>query len=261
MPQTPTRRPRDSWPPTQVRINPSSIEDASLSSLEMPLTYFLSPTLPDSSTPLADHFLAGIEDAQKPKPALINSAASELIRRRKYGGRRGDSGASREPVPLLSEGSDSDEEDYVRFPPGGLEIRQCAEETRRTTAGKGKGMGSRKGSARNAPSTQYSRGRGRTPKRDGGEDVREEKSQGATPGRRTWREPSPYAWVIDEEEEDGEGGRVSRKGKGKEAGRKMSVRGRRSLAVSIAQDTPIDEKDVEVRLRRRKVRFVLPVKE
>lgn len=221
MPQSPTRHPADSWPPTQLRLDPATIEDSSA------LTYFLTP----SHDP---HDLsAGVETT--PKKTALSTAS--LLLARQYEERREEGG--RGSPPLLSEpSSDSDDEDYVRFPPGGLEARRCPDDARKVR----KGEKTRRSFSRNAasPATQS---RGRPLRRDEGRGC------GA---RRAWREPSPYVWSIDEERED-----VA--GRGKDGARRKSVGGRGGAVVM--QEEPVDEKAVEERLRRRKVRFVLPVKE
>ena len=246
MPQTPTRHPADSWPPTQLRIDPNSIEDSSVSSLEMPLTYFITPTHQGNS-PLLDLY-AGIEGGPTKQPVLKDISTASLLRSRSYGERPQEQ--ERASPPLLSEpSSDSDDEDYVRFPPGGLEVRKCPDETRKTVRKKSDKTGKRGFTRHTSPPA--GRDRGRAPKRD--EENVTERNQGVR-RRRAWREPSPYVWSINEEREEGLDNR-----KGQEVRRK-SVSGR--LAPRLLQpEEPVNEKEVEERLRKRKVRFVLPAKE
>lgn len=238
MPHTPTRHPADTWPPTQLRLDPTAVEDSSLSGLEMPLaTYYFTPTHHESYP--FGHPAGGVKDT--PKKFTLEDPSSAL-RSRRYEDRRGE---LRDSSPLVSEPSDSsDEEDYVRFPPGGLELRRCPDETRKT-ARKGGDRG-KKGFSRNPPSAS-TRDRGRPSKRE----LADARGPSGT-RRKAWREPSPYVRSVDEHDERGGS-------KGKGAGKK-SVSGGRPAAV-ILQEDPIDEKEVEERLRRRKVRFVLPAKE
>ena len=218
MPQTPTRHPADSWPPTQLRLDPAAIEDTSA------LTYFLTPAQ-YASTDLS----AGIET---PKKTALSTAS--LFFARQYEERREE--GERGSPPLLSDpSSESDDEDYVRFPPGGLEVRRYPDDTPRAARKAGDKAGKR-GFSKKAPLP--SQNRGRAPRRDG--------------AKRAWREPSPYVWSIDEEREDG----GSARGRGD---RRKSVGGRGKAVV--VQEEPVDEKAIEERLSRRKVRFVLPVKE
>lgn len=241
MPQTPTRHPADSWPPTQLRIDPNSIEESSASSLGMPLTYFITPTHHGDSSLL--DLSAGTGGGPTKKPVLRDISTESLVQARGYRERPQDQ--ERASPPLLSEhSSDSDDEDYVRFPPGGLEILRCTDDARKAARKKGDKTG-KQGFIRHT-SPPSGRDRGRAPKRDENGAAR---SQGS--GRqRAWRQPSPYVWSINEEREEAGGKDVRRK----------SVSGRLAPRV-IQPEEPVDEKEVEERLRKRKVRFVLPAKE
>lgn len=236
MPQTPTRHPADTWPPTQVHLSPSLQHNP----LDMSYSYFY--TTPDHhadtdpESPLFD-LTAGIEDT---KPNFLGTLSSSNLLRRRY--------EARDVHALSDPSSESDDEDYVRFP-AGVEVRRCPDETRRSgVTAKGK---RKKGSSRDV-SAPSSRSRGRATRRDD-ENRRGGDAQGSQRPR-AWREPSPYVWSISEEEEDGSFESLKKKGKdvAKKSGRRV---------VSLPQEEPIDEKAVEERLRRRKVRFVLPAKE
>jgi hypothetical protein len=116
MPLAPASRSRrDSWPPTQVRLDASlPSEDNSLDNIDDdPLTYFLTPA------PILDamgdidmmDFDAGIEDLNHPREIVRSVSPSSL------------NGLSRphprEASPELSDGSapDYDDEEYIRFQP------------------------------------------------------------------------------------------------------------------------------------------------
>lgn len=237
MPQTPTRHPADTWPPTQLRLSPSLQH----SPLDMPLSYFFS-TDHHADTDVESHlydFTAGIEDT---KPNFLGTLSSSSLLRRRH--------EARDVHALSDPSSESDDEDYVRFP-AGVEVRRCPDETRRSGVNaKGK---RKKGSSRDvAISTSNPRSRGRAPRRD--DDNRRGANNHGTQRQRAWREPSPYVWSINEEEEDGSSGILKKKGK--DVARKSAGR-----AVSLPQEEPLDEKAVEERLRKRKVRFALPAKE
>lgn len=237
MPQTPTRHPADTWPPTQLHLSPSLQH----SPLDMPLSYFFSApdhhADADAESPLFD-FTAGIEDT---KPNFLGTLSSSSLLRRRY--------EARDVHALSDPSSESDDEDYVRFP-AGVEVRRCPDETRRSGVNaKGK---RKKGSSRDVSASPNYRSRGRALRRDD-EGRRGGNSQGMQRPR-AWREPSPYVWSINEEEEDGSSGILKKKGK--DVGNKGERR-----AVSLPKEEPLDEKVVEERLRKRKVRFVLPVKE
>lgn len=208
----------------------------------MPLTYFITPTHHGNS-PLLD-LSAGIQGGPTKKPILKDISTASLLRARSCGERPQEQ--ERASPPLLSEpSSDSDDEDYVRFPPGGLEVRRCPDETRKAARKKGDKTG-KQGFTRHT-SPPGGRDRGRAPKRE------QENGAGRNQGvgrRRAWREPSPYVWSINESREEDVGKDV----------RRNSVSGR--LAPRVVQpEEPVDEKEVEERLRKRKVRFVLPAKE
>lgn len=134
MPLSPlTRTRRDSWPPTQIRLNPilsGDDEDDDSTNTEMehnPLAYFLSPAPSVEDMDIADYddddmmeFDAGIEDPTHPREPVRSVSPSSLL-----------DGLARPPPPQpsrkstsspepeLSDGpgpyDDDSEEEYIRF--------------------------------------------------------------------------------------------------------------------------------------------------
>ncbi|KAA8631682.1 hypothetical protein SMACR_02547 [Sordaria macrospora] len=75
---------RDSWPPTQIRIDHGDFHDVDLSHIDQdPLTYFLTPTpaadaLDDDDMDFDMDFDAGIEDTKHPAPIVRSVSPSSL---------------------------------------------------------------------------------------------------------------------------------------------------------------------------------------
>lgn len=179
------------------------------------------------------------------KHALQDVPTAGLLRARRYGERQ-ERRERTSPALDSDPSSDSDGEDYVRFPPGGLEVQGCPDEALKAARKKGD-KSARRGFTRHTSSSS-SRDRGRAPKKDDANGV--ERNHGAG-RRRAWREPSPYVWRINEEREDGAGNGRRQDVRSKSVSRRLPVR-------DLQPEEPVDEKEVEERLRKRKVRFVLP---
>ncbi|ODA78963.1 hypothetical protein RJ55_04553 [Drechmeria coniospora] len=190
---------RDSWPPTQVRLVPSTSRkhrgsSRSTHALEdiddNPLTYFLTPT-PTNDGEAADDdmdFDAGIEDAHSGSRELVRSVSPSTL----DGFGKPDARAA--SPDLDSDGlttdddddGDDGEEEYIRFTPGGssrlsslrnMAIDGLKVRTRSPDLG---------GSAASFPSPSWARGR----------------SSARPRPSRLWREPSPDVWSIEEETEE-----------------------------------------------------------
>ncbi|ESA42433.1 hypothetical protein GE21DRAFT_7245 [Neurospora crassa] len=75
---------RDSWPPTQLRIDYGDFHDVDLSNIDQdPLTYFLTPTpaanaVDDDDMDFDMDFDAGIEDTKRPAPIVRSVSPSSL---------------------------------------------------------------------------------------------------------------------------------------------------------------------------------------
>ena len=75
---------RDSWPPTQIRIDHGDFHDVDLSGIDQdPLTYFLTPTpnadmVGDDDMDFDMDFDAGIEDTKHPAPIVRSVSPSSL---------------------------------------------------------------------------------------------------------------------------------------------------------------------------------------
>ncbi|KAK0727413.1 hypothetical protein B0T26DRAFT_738136 [Lasiosphaeria miniovina] len=229
--QPPSRALRDSWPLTQLRLQPSvdgddsEIEDLDLSKMdEDPLTFFLTPAPSpygegDDGMDFEMDFDAGIEDAKHPPPIVRSVSPSSL------------DGLSRPPprsptpprpssTPDLDHDLSPTPEDFdddvqaaakarihsFRFP---LLLKGLAVGKPRVQAKRGngytdsssslaspsspRGSGQRQSAARPSPRIGHGTGsrRGRS---------RAVSSSYLSP--RSWREPSPDVWSIEEETEE-----------------------------------------------------------
>lgn len=200
---------RDSWPPTQVRLNPSMSKAGSdprplLEDIdENPLTYFLTPTPDNDAGGLGDEdmvFDAGIEDASQPRDIVRSVSPSSLE------GLSNPRARAASPE-LDSDGlttDEDDDEDYVRFSPGspsrlvslrniaidGLRLRTASPVHGRATTG-----------LLSPASYPAARTRGRSSARTPRPGQARSMSARPRPGR-LWREPSPDVWSIEEETEE-----------------------------------------------------------
>ncbi|GKT48885.1 uncharacterized protein ColSpa_09066 [Colletotrichum spaethianum] len=250
MPQTP-RSPsrRDSWPPTLVRLAPTTPKEyPSLDDIdEDPLTYFLTPA-PDLEDADVDvdmmDFDAGIE-GNSPREIVRSVSPSTLDGLNKSKGRNSP------PVPDLSDlatpDTDEEEEDYIRFAPHSFMIPFSLRDF--TVDGVKSKARSKPSDALLSPSILPPT-RGRAPVRPGGRGRQRSVSFRHQRPQHVWREPSPDVWSIEEETEE----------------ELMSEMGSSIGAISDLADaedlseTRMD-KDVEEAKPKKKVRFLLPAME
>ncbi|KAK2024547.1 hypothetical protein LX32DRAFT_95897 [Colletotrichum zoysiae] len=251
MPQSPTSPSwRDSWPPTLVRLAPTTPKEyPSLDDIdEDPLTYFLTPA-PDPEDSDEDvsmmNFDAGIED-NSPREIVRSVSPSALD-----GLNKALNGRKPPPVPELSDlatpDTDEEEEDYIRFAPHGFMIPFSLRDL---------AVDGVKSKARSVPSgallspSSFLPGRGRAPVRPGGRGRQRSVSFRHQRPQHVWREPSPDVWSIEEETEEE---LMS------ETGSSIGAMGDVGDAVGVAE-TRMD-KDVEAAKPKKKVRFLLPATE
>ncbi|PNY29838.1 Uncharacterized protein TCAP_00248 [Tolypocladium capitatum] len=199
---------RDSWPPTQVRLNSSTTRKNSeprplLDDIDdNPLTYFLTPVADNDMVDMDDDmdFDAGIEDSSHPREIVRSVSPSSL---EGLGRPRG-----RATSPDLdSDGlttDDDDDEDYIRFSSGipsrlaplrniaidGLRLRTQSPVFGTSTNG-----------LLSPASYPAPLPRGRTSARARFGGQARSVSARPRPGR-LWREPSPDVWSIEEETEE-----------------------------------------------------------
>ncbi|KAF9870807.1 hypothetical protein CkaCkLH20_11706 [Colletotrichum karsti] len=236
MPHSPTRR--DSWPPTQVRLMPTTPKDyPSLDDIdEDPLTYFLTPApdLEEDDVDMMD-FDAGIE-GNSPREIVRSVSPSTLDGLNKAKGRKSP------PVPDLSDlatPEEDDEEDYIRFAPQGFTVpfslRDFAIDGVKSNRSK---------THPDALLSPSSPTRGRAPVRPGGRG-RQRSVSFRHRQHHVWREPSPDVWSIEEETEE----------------ELLSEIGSSIGAVSDMEEDGNMGKDVEAAKPKKKVRFLLPAEE
>ncbi|KAI8307313.1 hypothetical protein K4K61_003672 [Colletotrichum sp. SAR11_59] len=237
MPHTPTSPSRrDSWPPTQVRLMPTTPKDyPSLDDIdEDPLTYFLTPAPDleeDEDGDMMD-FDAGIEDSS-PREIVRSVSPSSLDGLNKSKGR------TSPPVPDLSDlatPEEDDEEDYIRFAPQGFCVRFSLRDFTID--------GVKPKRSKTHPDALLSPSRGRTPVRPAGRG-RQHSVSFRHRQQHVWREPSPDVWSIEEETEE----------------ELLSELGSSIGAVSDMEEDAHMGKDVEAAKPKKKVRFLLPSKE
>ncbi|KAM4061251.1 hypothetical protein HRG_009871 [Hirsutella rhossiliensis] len=198
---------RDSWPPTQVRLNPSMSKASSdprplLEDIDdNPLTYFLTPGNDMGDVGYEDMvYDAGIEDSSQPRDIVRSVSPSSLEG-------LGNPKARAASPELDSDGlttDEDDDEDYVRFSPGspsrlaslrniaidGLRLRTMSPVHGRAADG-----------LLSPASYPAARTRGRSSART--QRVGQARSMSARPRPgRLWREPSPDVWSIEEETEE-----------------------------------------------------------
>ncbi|KAF4591942.1 hypothetical protein GQ602_002241 [Ophiocordyceps camponoti-floridani] len=197
---------RDSWPPTQVRLNPPMVKACSdprplLEDIDdNPLTYFLTPSPDGDMDAFGDDddmedFDAGIEDASHPRAIVRSVSPSSLEGHRKSSG--GMSSLDLDSDVPSTDDDDDDDDDCVRFsPPRSITsrfapLRTLAIDGLRLRARSTPVLGS--GSA-SYPGPPHGKAHGGRPSRSA--QVR------PRPTRRLWREPSPDVWSIEEETEE-----------------------------------------------------------
>lgn len=202
---------RDSWPPTQVRLNSSAsrknteprplledIDDID----DNPLTYFLTPAADNDVGGMDDDmdFDAGIEDSSHPREIVRSVSPSSLEGLSRPKGRATSPDFDSDGLTT----DDDDEEEYIRFSPGspsrlaplrnitidGLKLRARSPVFGTSTNGLL--------SPASYPAPQP-RGRSSARGRFGGQA--RSVSARPRPGR-LWREPSPDVWSIEEETEE-----------------------------------------------------------
>ncbi|KAK1594003.1 uncharacterized protein LY79DRAFT_578926 [Colletotrichum navitas] len=241
---------RDSWPPTLVRLAPTTPKEyPSLDDIdEDPLTYFLTPA-PDLEDEDEDanmmDFDAGIED-NSPREIVRSVSPSALDGLNKAKG-----GRKSPPVPDLSDlatpDTDEEEEDYIRFAPQGfmvpLSLRDLAVDGVKSK------VRPRPSGALLSPSS-FPAGRGKAPVRPGGRGRQRSVSFRHQRPQHVWREPSPDVWSIEEETEEE---LVS------EMGSSIGAMSDVGDAEDVAETRM--NKDVEAAKPKKKVRFLLPAME
>uniref|UniRef100_A0A4E9DY04 Uncharacterized protein n=1 Tax=Gibberella zeae TaxID=5518 RepID=A0A4E9DY04_GIBZA len=208
---------RDSWPPTQMRLQPTiSTKTAPLPPLDDidddPLTYFLTPAplldIDDDADDALFDFDAGIEDASAPRLFVRSVSPSTLDGLRKPGLRPMSPDSSSEISESNNEDDEDDdeEEEYISFSPnkhGLLSLRDLFINSRPPTHPKTPAFNQTANNALLSPTALSSspklRGRSR------GRGRRGASSRGHSAARRPgqlWREPSPDVWSIEEETEE-----------------------------------------------------------
>ncbi|RDA89127.1 hypothetical protein CP532_2204 [Ophiocordyceps camponoti-leonardi (nom. inval.)] len=240
---------RDSWPPTQVRLNPPMVKACSdprplLEDIDdNPLTYFLTPSPDGDMDVFGDDdmdFDAGIEDAAHPR-AIVRSVSPSSLE----GLRKSQAGASSPDLDsdLPSTDDDDDDDEYVRFsPPRSMSsrfapLRNLAIDGLKLRARSppvfGNGL---------APSASYPglpRGKADAARAQRGGRPSRSAQVRPRPTRRLWREPSPDVWSIEEETEE-------------ELLKSEMVGDRREGAAAVEQKAAKPKK---------RVRFLLPARE
>ncbi|KAK1987378.1 hypothetical protein LZ30DRAFT_702773 [Colletotrichum cereale] len=251
MPQTPiSPSRRDSWPPTLVRLAPTTPKEyPSLDDIdEDPLTYFLTPA-PDLEDADEDvdmmDFDAGIED-NSPREIVRSVSPSALDGLNKAKG-----GRKSPPVPdlfdLATPDTDEEEEDYIRFAPQGFLVPFSLRDF--AIDGVKSKLRPKPSDALLSPSS-FPPGRGKATVRPGGRGRQRSVSFRHQRPQHVWREPSPDVWLIEEETEE----------------ELMSEMGSSIGAVSYVGDAEDVakmhmDKDVEAAKPKKKVRFLLPAME
>jgi hypothetical protein len=257
---------RDSWPPTQVRLNGTLPNDEVEDIDEDPLTYFLTPapSLDDDADMGVMDFDAGIEDSSHPPEIVRSVSPSSLDGLSRPRSRK----ASPEPElsdgPILDEEDDEEEEEYIRFQPNRMglpfslrdfTIDGVKMKPRSFTTPILSGNAGTADALLSPSSFHVSPSRGRTSARANGGRARSLSARRRP--QRLWREPSPDVWSIEEETEE----------------ELMSEIGSSVAAGDIGDDEAavkdkieeIEVKEVQLEVLaakpKKKVRFVLPVKD
>ncbi|KAI2471868.1 hypothetical protein F4781DRAFT_61704 [Annulohypoxylon bovei var. microspora] len=251
-------QPETTWPPSPSRLPPSLVDDTNYDtnstdedeldahwSHENPMMYFLTPPTPKEEELEFDfEFDAGIEDSNRPREIIRTVSPSTLDGLRKY-----------KPKDRLAdcavldddEDSDSDDEEYIRFHPHGHtslpfgfekffdQTRPTSTITSQTTEALLSPASFHVGSPGGRPSKRFA-----PPRRPRGRSTIQSLQR-----RHSWREPSPDVYSIEEEPE-------------KET---MSERGLSVEDLIDYHEGKTQPIDIPAAKPRKKVRFVLPVKD
>ncbi|KAI5867146.1 hypothetical protein GGS23DRAFT_163106 [Durotheca rogersii] len=249
-------RPGSSWPPSPSRL-PPSLEDDSNSidedepdapwSSENPMMYFLTPPTPKGEDlEFEFEFDAGIEDSNRPQEITRTVSPSTLDGLRKYKPR--DRLADCAILDDDDEDDESDDEEYIRFHPHGhtslpFEFERFFDQTRptstiisQTTESLLSPASFHVGSPQERPPRRFA-----PPRRS----FRGRSPYQSLQRRHSWREPSPDVYSIEEEPE-------------KET---MSEMGLSVEYLSEGEERKTQPIDIPAAKPRKRVRFVLPVKE
>ncbi|OTA67680.1 hypothetical protein K449DRAFT_400358 [Hypoxylon sp. EC38] len=264
MPLLPTNTPirgqsELSWPPSPSRLPPSLEDDINYDtnstdedeldaqwSHENPMMYFLTPPTPKEEDLEFDfEFDAGIEDANRPREVIRTVSPSTLDGLRKY-----------KPKDKLAdcavlddeEEDDDDDEDYIRFHPHGHKslpfgFEKFFDQTRSTAT-----ITSQTTEALLSPASFHVGSPGGRPVRRFAPPRRSLRGRSPCQSlqrRHSWREPSPDVYSIEEEPE-------------KET---MSEMGLSVEDLFDGQELKTQPIDIPAAKPRKKVRFVLPVKD
>jgi hypothetical protein len=259
-----SRSRRDSWPPTQVRLDPvlPSVEPALEDIDDDPLTYFLTPAPAVEDVDIDDmlDFDAGIEDSNHRREIVRSVSPSSLDGLSRPKSRRSS------PEPELSDGpspyDDDSEEEYIRFQPKAIglpfnlmdfTVDGVKMKPRSFTAPVGSGNALTADTLLSPSSVHAPGNRGRTPARGLGHSRTRSLSARRRP-QHIWREPSPDVWSIEEETEEDLnseiGSSVARSDIGEEDAHKKGEEEAKNKDLEVPAAKP-----------KKKVRFVLPVKE
>ncbi|KAL7625565.1 hypothetical protein AAE478_004785 [Parahypoxylon ruwenzoriense] len=242
-----------SWPPSPSRLPPSLEEDSNSTdddevdiswSHENPMMYFLTPPSPKNEDLEFDfEFDAGIEDSNRPREIIRTVSPSTLDGLRKY--KPKDRLAD---CAVLDDDDDDDDEDYIRFHsyghtplPFGFEkffdqTRYNSTITSQSTEALLSPASFHVGSPRGRPRRRFA-----PPRRS----LRGRPPCQSLQRRHSWREPSPDVYSIEEEPE-------------KET---MSEMGLSVEDLTDGQEKKTQPIDIPAAKPRKKVRFILPVKE
>ncbi|KAI1336129.1 hypothetical protein F5Y15DRAFT_212856 [Xylariaceae sp. FL0016] len=215
------------------------------SSHENPLTYFLTPATPkDEEMEFDFDFDAGIEDSNNPRDIIRSISPSTLDGLKSYKPRR-----KRSDCAVLDEDDDDDDdEDYIRFQPKkslpfGFEKyfdhprHAYPTDVSRTTEALLSPTAFHVGSPRGRATKRFAPSR---------RNIRRGRPQvQALQRRHSWREPSPDVWAIEEEPE-------------KET---MSELGLSMEDLVIGEEGKTRPIDIPAAKPKKKVRFIIPVKE
>ncbi|KAI1173717.1 hypothetical protein F4777DRAFT_428767 [Nemania sp. FL0916] len=252
--------PRQSWPTTGLwpsspsRFPPALDEDKdglstddedidSSSRPENPLKYFLTPATPgDDEMEFEFDFDAGIEDSSSPRQIVRSISPSTLDGLRRYKPKSKEADYNKP-----EEDSDDDEEDYIRFTPQrslpfGLEdyfdyprhgspSHAISPSSEALLSPSSFHVGS--------PTGRLAKPFSPPPPRRA---IRGRPALRTLQRRHSWREPSPDVWSIDEEPE-------------------KETRSEMGLSLENLEDGKTLPIDIPAAKPRKKVRFVLPVKE
>ncbi|KAI1648596.1 uncharacterized protein F4817DRAFT_59261 [Daldinia loculata] len=242
-----------SWPPSPSRLPPSLEDDTNSTdddepdaqwSNVNPMMYFLTPPTPKEEDLEFDfEFDAGIEDSTKPREIIRTVSPSTLDGLRKYKPRDKMADCA---VLDDNEDDDDDDEDYIRFHPHGhtslpFGFEKFFDQTRPSST-----VTSQTTESLLSPAAFHVGSPKRTVKRFAPprRPLRGRSPRQSLQRRHSWREPSPDVYSIEEEPE-------------KET---MS-----EMGLSVEDLTDDQEKtrpiDIPAAKPRKKVRFVLPVKD